>query len=255
VAKRRKRASRRASERPERGQDPRLAAAEVVEDVDQGLKQGDWVVGVSPVNLVDGRTLIWPSPQPIAFNLVEAKRAVRRGARERFKIMSQLKCREGDARYSPPFRRETIDAIGDLQVAVLGSFTAIESFANHAIDRLIEVKDEDVEVKREDGQMVSGESLVRRLRLEEKFKLIFPLLEGGRNIAGTAAWEDFRYLKLLRDELVHVKKRGVNSDPDTPTAYDRLMLGDGDDCVERAIHIIDGAWQDFLPPLTRTALE
>jgi hypothetical protein len=161
-----------------------LAAAQVAEDVDEGIKRGDWVLGVSPVNLGDGRTLIWPSPQPIAFNLVEAKRFATRGARERRKLMSQLKPRAGDGRYSPPFRRETIDAISDLQSAVLGAFTAIESFANHAIDRLIEVDGEEVEVTRADGEKVRGEALVRNLRLDEKFKLVLPLLDGGKEHRG-----------------------------------------------------------------------
>ena len=88
--------------------------------------------------------------------------------------------------------------------------------------------------------------MVRRLNLDEKLKLVIPMIDGGVNIAGTAAWERYLHLKGLRDALVHVERRGYNADPDERTAYDRLMLGDGDRSVDDALAIIGGAWPDFL---------
>jgi hypothetical protein len=41
----------------------------------------------------DGRELLWYPPQPVAFNLVEAKRARDRGAKSRRNIMAKLKKR------------------------------------------------------------------------------------------------------------------------------------------------------------------
>jgi hypothetical protein len=240
-------------ERPERSQDPRLIGAQIAEDAGDDFPKGTWLLGVSPVKLRDDRLVYWPSPQPIAFNLIEAKRARDRGARARRSILSQLE-RRADGAYSPPNPTKTLDAIRDLQGAVLAAFTAIESLANHAIDSLIEGRGERFEVERPDGHAIVGEDLFLRFRLDEKLKRILPLVDGGRNIAGTAAWEDYLMLKLLRDELVHVKRRGINSDPETPTAYDRLLLGEGDDCVERALRVIDGAWSDFLPEHVRSQL-
>jgi hypothetical protein len=41
--------------------------------------------------------------------------------------------------------------------------------------------------------------------------------------------------------LVHVDRRGYTADPDHPTAYDRLILGNGDSCVDDALAAIEGA--------------
>ncbi len=50
----------------------------------------------------------------------------------------------------------------------------------------------------------------------------------------TNLWGRYQALKFLRDELVHVKESGYDPDPDTRTAYDRLIMGEGDTCVEDA---------------------
>jgi hypothetical protein len=44
-------------------------AARVEANVDEGIQDGDWIVVASPVNLEDGRRLMWWPPQPVAFNL------------------------------------------------------------------------------------------------------------------------------------------------------------------------------------------
>jgi hypothetical protein len=74
-------------------------------------------------------------------------------------------------------------------------------------------------------------------------------------VAGTAAWDRYLELKFLRDELLHVKERGYDPDPKVRTAYDRLIAGEGDSCVEDALAVVDGAFPGFLPPNVREALD
>jgi hypothetical protein len=62
-------------------------------------------------------------------------------------------------------------------------------------------------------------------------------------------------LKFLRDELVHVKERGYDPDPDVKTAYDRLVVGEGDGCVEDARAVIDGAFPGFIPDWVAVQLD
>jgi hypothetical protein len=76
-----------------------------------------------------------------------------------------------------------------------------------------------------------------------KLKKVLPLAEGGQSPAGGAAWTRYLALKDLRDDLVHVKQRGYNSDPDVPSA----SLGQGDDCASDARAVIDAAWPGWLP--------
>jgi hypothetical protein len=94
-----------------------------------------------------------------------------------------------------------------------------------------------------------------RIATDEKFKRVVPLLEGAKRIAGDSKiWGRYQELKFLRDELVHIKQRGNTSDPDDPSAHDSLMLGAGDECVEAAMAVIEGAWPGFLLEHVREAL-
>jgi hypothetical protein len=124
----RKRASRAASERPERQQDPRLWAVPMPPDA--------WIYAISPARMPDGRLLRWIPPMPVTFNLIQAKRYRDRGVSERISIMSRLAKRRDDEAYGPANPRRTVDCIFDLQTAVLCAFLAIESFANHAVETL-----------------------------------------------------------------------------------------------------------------------
>lgn len=235
-------AARSARERGERQQDARLVATQVAVDAAEGFRKGDWVVVVSPVNLEDGERLMWHPPQPVAFNLLQAKRNRDRGVRQRRRIMGNL-TRRADGTLEPLNSHTAIDCLADLVAAVLFAFTAIESLANHAIEML---PDDTVVIVRKDRELAKDE-LITALGIDDKLKRVVPLLEAGATVAGTAAWERYRGLKFLRDELLHVKARGYDPDPDVRTAYDRLLVGEGDGCVEDARAVVEGAFPGFLP--------
>lgn len=234
-------AARPARKRQERQQDARLAATQIVAD-GPGVRKGDLVVSVSPVNLPDGRRLMWHPPQPVAFNLLEAKRRRDRGVSQRRNIMGNL-VKRPDGGYGPANSHATLDCLSELAAAVLFAFTAIESLANHAIDLL---PDETV-VRVRKGRAIPKPDLVQLLGIDDKLKRVVPLLDQGASVAGTAAWERYLALKNLRGELVHVKRRGYDPDPDVLTAYDRLIMGEGDSCVEDARAVVDRAFPGFLP--------
>lgn len=224
----RKRAGSRAAERPERHQDPRLVATQIAAD-GPGVRTGDWTVSVSPVDLDDGQRLMWHPPQPVTFNLLEAKRLRDRGVRRRRNIMGNLVARP-DGSVGPANSHATLDCLSDLAAAVLFAFTAVESLANHAIDML----SDDTIVTVRKGRELAKRDLVTGLGVDDKLKRVVPLLGQGAVVAGTATWERYRELKFLRDELLHVKQRGYDPDPQARTAYDRLIVGEGDGCVEDA---------------------
>jgi hypothetical protein len=195
----------------------------------------------------DGRRLMWHPPQPIAFNLIEAKRHQVKGATARRGIMGNLIARDGG--YQPANTHRVLDCLSDLAAAVLFAFTAIESLANHAIEML-----PDDAVLEGDGRTVPKAEMTRSFGIDEKLKRVVPIMEGAVPIAGTEAWERYLRLKFLRDELLHVKKRGYDPDPDTRTAYDRLIVGEGDACADDAHVIVDTAWPGWLPDQVQEAL-
>jgi hypothetical protein len=249
MGRKKQRAARGARERDERRQDPRLVATRVAEDADGGIRAGHWMVVVSPVELEDGRLLMWHPPQPVAFNLLEAKRHRDRGVKARRAIVGNLVRRDDDG-LQPSNSHAAIDCLSELAAAVLFSFTAIESLANHVIEML----PDDTVVTVRKGRELAKDELVAGLGIDDKLKRVVPLLDAGQRVAGTAAWERYRALKFLRDELLHVKERGYDPDPKVRTAYDRLIAGEGDRCVEDARAVVEGAFPGFLPDHVLTAL-
>jgi hypothetical protein len=247
--KRTKRAARPAKDRPERGKDPRLVALPASEMDGEKLPPDTWVQVLSPVLMDDGRELLWYPPQPVAFNLVEAKRARDRGTKSRRNIMAKLKKRPSGDGVQPINSTTVLNCIRHLQSAVLYSFTAIESLANHAIDMLDNSFTLTFKTK------TYGKKDLVRLSIDDKLKLVVPRMDGAKKIAGTAVWKRYRELKFIRDELLHVKERGLDADPKKRTAYDRLLVGEADQCVEDAVAVVEGIWPGWLPPHVQEALQ
>ena len=122
-----------------------------------------------------------------------------------------------DGAYGPSNSHAMLDCLAELVAAVLFSFTAVESFANHVIDML----PDNTLLASGKGELAKHD-LVRSLGIDDKFKRAIPLLEEARAIAGDHdVWQRYQALKLLRDELVHVKSRGYDPDPTVLTAYAR----------------------------------
>jgi hypothetical protein len=243
--RRTRRAHRQARDRPERAQDPRLVGVRIAALGGIQAAPGTWAVAVSPVRMDDGRVLNWYSPQPVAFSLVEAKRLCDRAVPKRRQVLGNLRKRENDS-YGPTNARVALDCLSDLAAAVLFAFTAIESLANHSIDQLDD--DATVTIERAEGPLeITKDDMVRRLGIGEKLTLVVPMLPDGANFKGTEPWERYRHLKRLRDDLVHVKQRGYDPDPDVRTAYDRVMLGDADTCWQEARDVVLAARPGFLP--------
>jgi hypothetical protein len=239
-------ASRPARERPERQQDPRLVATQVRAIGGEPAPPGTWAVAVSPVRMEDGRMLNWHPPQPVAFNLVEAKWRCNNAVPRRRAIMGNLVSRPNGA-YQPQNARAALDCLSDLSAAVLFAFTAVESLANHSIDQLDDEASITIERRKGEQFEIPKAEMVRRLNITEKFTLAVPMLPDGEEFKGTKPWERFVDLKRLRDALVHVKERGYDADPDEHTAYDALMLGAADECADDALAVVLAARPGFLP--------
>jgi hypothetical protein len=95
-----------------------------------------WAMAMSPVLLADGRVLAYHPPQPVTFNLLEAKRHRDRGARQRGAIFGNLKAPDDNGHSRPHNLSAVLDCLSELVGAVLHAFTAIECLANHSIEQL-----------------------------------------------------------------------------------------------------------------------
>jgi hypothetical protein len=229
--------------------DPRLVAA-------RSTDGEHWLVVLSRVGQAEGPEIQWYPPQPVAFALLEAKRLCDRAVPLRHEIVGDLRQRINDT-VGPRDPAEAVDVVSDLWSAVIHSFAAIEAMANDSIDRL--PREATVTIGRKnDTREIAQPDMVWRLNLDEKLKLAVPMLDDedllfdgpravGKLITGTRPWECYLHLKRLRDGLVHVK-REASEDPAVRTAFDRLLLGDADDCARDAFEIVQAARPGLLPP-------
>jgi hypothetical protein len=234
---------------PEKTLDPRLTG-ELIHAIDgQPVGPGIWAVAMSPLVLADGTRFAFHSPQPVAFNLVEAHRHIARGVLERDEILSSgIVPREGDGRHGAKDTSALLDCVGDLASGVLFAFTAIESFANHSIDQLDEAASLTLTRRDKTKRVVERNDMVRDLGTVEKLDRVVPLLTGRPSVKGSKEWHRFVELKRLRDGLVHVKDRGYSANPDEPSVYGQLILGMGDGCAMDAALLIRAMRPEFLPP-------
>jgi hypothetical protein len=81
------------------------------------------------------------------------------------------------------------------------------------------------------------------LSIADKFKLVVPRMDGAKKIADTAVWKRYRNLEFICDELLHVKERGLDADPKKRTAYDRLLVGEAEQCVDDALAVVEASSQ------------
>ena len=93
----------------------------------------------------------------------------------------------------------------------------------------------------------------RGLNLAEKVTLVGPMLTGGRSIKGTKAWEAYRRVVSVRNELMHAKSE-AQADPDDPGPFGLLMRGDGSRSPEDAAAVIHAVEPDWIPEYARKEL-
>lgn len=65
-------------------------------------------------------------------------------------------------------------------------------------------------------------------------------MDGAKGTAGTAVWKRYRDFKFICDELLHVKERGLDADPKKRTAYNWLLVGEAEQCVEDPSLFVEG---------------
>jgi hypothetical protein len=224
--------------------DPRLRWVEAKEFDGVPVSERTFLTVVEPTRLPDGSIVWFQSPMAPAFKLLTARSLLASGERKRQRALATTRRRGEDAEISNT--PKLLDALADLIAAVLLSFTAIESYANEAIDRLND--DATVMIRRRASEVLVGKAdMARSLGIEEKLDLVVPKLTRRPSIKGSTPWERFKYLKRLRDDLVHLKERGYSTDPDKPSEFGRLLRGDAVSCVADTVAIFEAlepGWLD-----------
>lgn len=247
------RAARELREREEAWIDPRLRADRAKHVPGARLSRVPYqLVVVSPVELPDGKTVWFQSPQAGAFNILEAKRLRDHGEAKRLEALDDLEPRPDGKSWQPLAEGLILDALADLTGAVLFSFAAIESLANEMIDNLPDgsVFTDSRKKERDRSEMV------RWLSIEEKLRGVIPRFDDVPVLPkGENPWQRFDRLKDLRDDLMHAKERTYSTDAQRPSIYGRLLRGDAATCVEDAYEMAKVIAPGFFPDHVREAIE
>lgn len=205
-------------------------------------------VVIEPVRLSGTETLYFQSPFVVPFYLLKAAELRDVAEPKRLVAVSEtVKTLDGSLRPRDP--AVALDAIEDLSLAVILSASAIEAHVNDVIGRLPESAMVEVPT-RIAGTTVAvmrDRAAMLRLPMPDKVSKAAPLLSGARQIKGTVAWQHFRHLVRLRNALVHQHRVAVN-DPDNPSVFGRLLLGEGNFAPERAVGVIDALEPGWFPP-------
>ena len=208
------------------------------------INDGALITSVGMVQLDDGRTVAFPGPNVVRFNLLEAREHQVRSVRLRHEVLAGLSAGSGEI-YHVGRADRFFDFLSSSTSAVLMSFGAIEGLVNFLIDSMGEGSQ--ITVDRKGAPVVYEKSeMVRRLSISEKLDLVVPMATGHDSIKGTAVWERYVHLRRLRDDLVHVKSTGYAGEPVDPQVYGRLLRGDADEAVQDAARLIQAIAPEWL---------
>jgi hypothetical protein len=209
------------------------------------------MVLIEPIHLPSGDDLYFQSPFVVPFYLLKSK-MLRDGAEPKRLAAIRETAKTPDGTLRPLDPSSAFDALEDLALAVILAAAAIETHANDMIGRLPD--DTTIEVPTQVADktipVMRNKAAMDRLRLGEKLTQAAPLLTGRSSIKGTAAWEKYKRLIRLRNALLHVKRVAVN-DPLKPSAFGRLMLGEGSNAPEDAAAVIEALEPGWIPDHVR----
>jgi hypothetical protein len=237
-----------ATTQPDRTTDSRRGLAVEVTAVDgKALDEPGLAVIVEPVLLESGETLWFQAPFTIPFYLLKAKALRDAAEHRRLAALSSMKPDdEGGMTIHDAFA--ALDAIEDLALAVIAALTAIEAHANDMIGRLPD--DAMVEIPTRLGgstvAVMRDKAAMDWLPLSDKIARAAPLLDHSASIKGTVAWQKYKRLSRLRNALVHPRRIAVN-DPLKPSAFGKLLRGDGSSAPEDAAAVIEALEPGFVP--------
>jgi hypothetical protein len=234
--------------------DRRGLSVDVLEIGGVPVSEPHTMVLIEPIHLPAGDDLYFQSPFIVPFYLLKSKELRDRAEPKRLAAIEETN-RTPDATLRPRDPSGAFDALEDLALAVILAAAAIEAHANDMIGRLPDAAMVEVptRVAGTTIRVMRDKAAMDRLRLGEKLTRAVPLLTGGPSIKGTIAWQKYRQLIRIRNGLLHVKRVAVN-DPFKPSAFGRLMLGEGSKAPEDAAAVIEALEPGGIPEHVRPEL-
>jgi hypothetical protein len=210
---------------------------------------------IEPIRLPSGKDLWFQTPFVVPFYLLKSKqlRDVAEPLRQKALAETTPTNEDGSLRPNDPFG--VLDALEDLSLAVILAAAAIEAHANDMIGRLPD--DAMVEIPTRVGgvtvPVMRNKAAMDWLPIGDKIARAAPLLHGTASIKGTVAWQHYKRLFRLRNALVHQRRQAVN-DPLKPSAFGKLLLGEGSSAPEDAAGVIEALEPNWIPKKIRPEL-
>jgi hypothetical protein len=144
-------------------------------------------------------------PNVAAMYLSIAQRALAQGASLLATVLGgpRRQTAEGTRIIAETSEAPFLDAIEYLSAGVIFSYSAVEAFANYSIpDTYVYERDREDDRCRE---TYTREQIERWLSLDVKLDKVLPQILSVSSPKGTGVWQEYAWLKELRDRLVHLK--------------------------------------------------
>lgn len=175
-----------------------------------------------------------PAPHPVSIALSVAYNAAGHASRLKSEIKWDLGTNQvAVARITQA--TQMFDLFENCMISATFAFLAIESEANNLIRRL--VKGSFSYRKKKKEFTYTKEELERAASTEDKLWLVLPRITNKADIKGTELWQNFKLLKEVRDEIVHIKSDslpGVEID----TIWNTLYATDPHSYVKTALGVL-----------------
>lgn len=240
---------------PEPVDDRRSVVVEIKEMDGVPLGEPHVAVVIEPIRLPSGDDLYFQTPFVVPFYLLKSKQLRDAAEPRRMAAITQTTRNQHDGTLRPNDPFGALDALEDLALAVILAAAAIEAHANDMIGRLPE--DAKVEIPTRVGgatmPVMRNRDAMDWLPIGDKLSRAAPLLHGTASIKGTVAWQHYKRLFRLRNALVHQRRVAFN-DPLKPSAFGKLLLGEGSAAPEEAAGVIEALEPGCIPTKVRRDL-
>ncbi len=198
-----------------------------------------------------------PVPNPSAIYISLARRSVENTA-ENLRILGEkiVKRSNNTSAFSNEYEIQFFNELENLIACVVFSHTAIEAFANESIPD--DYKFEKMRGDKRCVEIYSKDQIERNLSLDTKLDEILPTLFAVQSPKGTKLWENYAWLKEIRDRFVHLKSTDwKHSTPENADQYvwTNLLSGRVQEGPKIAVELIHHYQKQKPPRWLAKALE
>lgn len=184
------------------------------------VPKGTRVTVVSVIQLTKNKTLTIPIPNATAAMLNASARAFESASSLRASCQIDKTIKKEASFFS---EADALDYIERMIEAIVLAYSGIEAFANESIPiNYVYAKHKSSKILLEAS---NKESIERYISTDEKLTSVLPEILGCKTPKGTHCWQNYKQLKDVRNQIIHMKTSDrKSSGPEVKTIWKSIFL-------------------------------